>query len=37
MAIIVEHEKRKHQILDRALDIFMEEGYERDILHKESV
>lgn len=28
MAIIVEHEKRKHEILDKALDIFMEEGYE---------
>lgn len=28
MAIIVEHEKRKREILDKALDIFMEEGYE---------
>lgn len=28
MAIIVEHEKRKHEILDKALDVFMEEGYE---------
>ena len=28
MAIVVEHEKRKHEILDKALDIFMEEGYE---------
>ncbi|MBR5867252.1 MAG: TetR/AcrR family transcriptional regulator [Spirochaetaceae bacterium] len=28
MAIIVEHDKRKHEILDKSLDIFMEEGYE---------
>ncbi|MBO5137798.1 MAG: TetR/AcrR family transcriptional regulator [Spirochaetaceae bacterium] len=28
MAIVVEHEKRKYEILDKALDIFMEEGYE---------
>lgn len=28
MAIIVEHEKRKHEILDKALDVFVEEGYE---------
>ena len=28
MAIAVEHEKRKQEILDRALDIFVEEGYE---------
>ena len=28
MAIVVEHEKRKHEILDKALDIFMEEGYD---------
>ena len=34
MAIIVEHEKRKHQILDRALDIFMEEGYENVTFQK---
>lgn len=28
MAIVVEHEKRKHEILQKALDVFMEEGYE---------
>ncbi len=28
MAIVVEHEKRRHEILERALDIFIEEGYE---------
>ncbi|MCM1321015.1 MAG: TetR/AcrR family transcriptional regulator [Bacteroides sp.] len=28
MAIVIEHDKRKHEILDKALDIFMEEGYE---------
>lgn len=28
MAIVVEHEKRKHEILDKALDVFMDEGYE---------
>ena len=28
MAIIVEHEKRKKEILDKALDLFMENGYE---------
>ena len=28
MAIIVEHEKRKRAILDKALDVFVEEGYE---------
>ena len=28
MAIIVEHEKRKREILDKALDVFIEEGYE---------
>ncbi|AEE17844.1 TetR/AcrR family transcriptional regulator [Treponema brennaborense] len=28
MAIVVEHEKRKREILDKSLDIFMEEGYE---------
>jgi AcrR family transcriptional regulator len=27
MAIIVEHEKRKSEILDNALDVFIEEGY----------
>lgn len=28
MATIVEHDKRKHEILQRALDVFIEEGYE---------
>jgi AcrR family transcriptional regulator len=28
MAIVVEHEKRKHEILDKSLDVFIEEGYE---------
>lgn len=28
MAIVVEHEKRKHEILDKALDVFVEEGYD---------
>lgn len=28
MATIVEHDKRKHEILQKALDVFIEEGYE---------
>ena len=28
MAIVVEHEKRKRKILEKALDVFVEEGYE---------
>jgi AcrR family transcriptional regulator len=28
MSIVVEHEKRRHEILEKALDVFMEEGYE---------
>ena len=28
MAIVVEHDKRKSEILDKSLDIFVEEGYE---------
>lgn len=28
MAIVVEHEKRKHEILEKSLDVFTEEGYE---------
>ncbi len=28
MAIVVEHEKRKHEILQKSLDVFVEEGYE---------
>lgn len=27
MSIIVEHEKRKREILDKSLDVFLEEGY----------
>ena len=28
MAIVVEHDKRKHDILQQSLDVFIEEGYE---------
>lgn len=28
MAVLVEHEKRKREILDKSLDLFIEEGYE---------
>ena len=28
MAIVVEHEKRRAEILEKALDVFTEEGYE---------
>lgn len=28
MAIIVEHEKRRKEILQKSLDVFVEEGYE---------
>ena len=28
MAIVVEHDKRKKEILEKALDVFVEEGYE---------
>lgn len=28
MAIVVEHEKRRHEILDKALEVFVDEGYE---------
>jgi len=28
MSIIVEHEKRRHEILEKALDVFMDEGFE---------
>jgi len=28
MAIVVEHDKRKKEILEKSLDIFVEEGYE---------
>ena len=28
MAIVVEQDKRKHEILEKALEVFVEEGYE---------
>jgi len=28
MSIVVEHEKRRYQILEKAIDVFMEEGFE---------
>lgn len=28
MAVVVEHEKRRYEILEKALDVFTEEGYE---------
>ena len=28
MSIVVEHEKRRYEILEKALDVFMEEGFE---------
>lgn len=28
MAIVVEHDKRKHEILQKSLDVFIDEGYE---------
>ena len=28
MSIVVEHEKRRHEILERALDVFIDEGFE---------
>ena len=28
MSIIVEHEKRRHEILEKALDVFVDEGFE---------
>lgn len=28
MAIVVEHEKRRYEILEKALDVFVDEGYE---------
>ncbi|MBQ4236843.1 MAG: TetR/AcrR family transcriptional regulator [Treponema sp.] len=34
MAIIVEHEKRKHEILGKSLDLFIEEGYENVTFQK---
>ena len=34
MSIVVEHDKRKKEILDRALDVFTEEGYEDTTFRK---
>lgn len=34
MAIIVEHDKRKHEILQKSLDVFIEEGYEDSTFQK---
>jgi AcrR family transcriptional regulator len=28
MAIVVEHERRRKQILEKALDVFVDEGFE---------
>ena len=28
MAIVIEHEKRRHEILQKSLDVFIEEGYD---------
>ena len=28
MAVVVEHDKRKHEILQKSLDVFVEQGYE---------
>jgi AcrR family transcriptional regulator len=34
MAIVVEHEKRRREILERALDVFVEEGFENATYQK---
>jgi AcrR family transcriptional regulator len=34
MAIIVEHEKRRREILEKALDVFMDEGFENVTIQK---
>ncbi len=34
MAVIVEHEKRKHEILEKSLELFIEEGYENVTFQK---
>jgi AcrR family transcriptional regulator len=34
MSIVVEHEKRRHEILGKALDVFMDEGFEDVTLQK---
>ena len=34
MATVVEHDKRKQEILEKSLDVFMDEGYEDDTFQK---
>ena len=34
MSIVVEHEKRRYEILEKALDVFMDEGYDNVTLQK---
>ncbi|MDR0498040.1 MAG: TetR/AcrR family transcriptional regulator, partial [Treponema sp.] len=34
MSIVVEHEKRRHEILEKALDVFMDEGFENVTFQK---
>lgn len=34
MSIVVEHEKRRREILENALDVFMDEGYENVTIQK---
>jgi len=34
MSIVVEHEKRRREILERALDVFIDEGYENATFQK---
>jgi len=34
MSIVVEHEKRRREILEKALDVFMDEGYEAVTIQK---
>jgi len=34
MSIVVEHEKRRYEILEKALDVFMEEGFENTTFQK---
>ena len=34
MSIVVEHDKRRHEILENALEVFMEEGFEDVTLQK---
>ena len=34
MSIVIEHEKRRHEILEKALDVFMNEGFENVTFQK---